>query len=239
VRVEIVEHEAALAAKAADAICEVARAQPECVLGLPTGSTPIATYRELHRREQAGAVDFSRATGFAIDEFAGVATGAPGTNRAFFEQHLGVRLRALHVPDAAANDADAEIRRFAALIDDGGGLDLCVLGIGLNGHIAFNEPGSTRDSRARAVTLDAATREAHAAAFGGLDQTPARGMTLGIADILTARRIIVIAQGAAKAAIVASAIEGPQTAEAPASWLQARDDALWLLDEASASRLRA
>ena len=112
-----------------------------------------------------------------------------------------------------------------------------MLGIGVNGHIAFNEPGSERDSRARVVTLTPESRAAHADAFGSLDRVPARGMTLGIADILAARRILVLATGAGKAAIVERILEGPMTAAVPASWLQPHADVTWLLDAAAASRL--
>jgi glucosamine-6-phosphate deaminase len=149
-----------------------------------------------------------------------------------------VRFRALHCPNPGAADPDEHIRAFADAIGRAGGLDLCVLGIGVNGHIAFNEPGSGADSRARAVDLAPASRQAHAASFGSLARVPARGMTLGVADLLAARSILMMAQGAGKAAILREAIEGPMTSAVPASWLQAHGDVKWLLDEAAAAALR-
>jgi glucosamine-6-phosphate deaminase len=236
-RVDVEPDEAALAIRASNIICEAVRAKPDARLGLPTGATPINTFRELERRSAAQAVDFSRATVFAIDEFAGVATEASGTNRAFFDRYLRVAFHALRCPDAAAIDPDAHIRAFAEEIGRGGGLDLCVLGIGVNGHIAFNEPGSARDSRARAVALTPASREAHGGAFGGLERVPVAGITLGVADLLESRRILVLAQGAGKACIVHAAIHGQQDAKVPATWLRSHPDVTWLLDAAAASML--
>src|SRR5438105_620338 len=147
-RIEVFPDEATLAIAAADAICDAVRAKPAAVLGLPTGKTPIATYAELDRRARSGAVDFSRANAYALDEFAGVEPTTPGTNAAFFREHLRIPLR-LHLPNPTAIDLDAEIATFAESIRSAGGFDLCVLGIGANGHIAFNEPPSARDAPAR------------------------------------------------------------------------------------------
>jgi glucosamine-6-phosphate deaminase len=230
---------AAVAVAAADAICEAVRAGPDARLGLPTGGTPILAYRELARREQRGEADFSRTTVYAIDEFAGVPAATPGTNASFYREYVRIGVRALECPDSEAADLDAEIRRFAEGIRRAGGLDLCVLGIGTNGHVAFNEPGSDRDSCARVVTLEGASRRAYADAFGGHDRVPEQGMTLGVGDLFEARRILVLAQGAHKADVVRAAIDGAQTAAVPASWLQSHSHVTWLLDEAAASQLSA
>lgn len=237
-RTEIVAGEEALAARAADIIRDAVRAKPAALLGLPTGNTPIRAYAELERRVAAGEADFSHTTIYAVDEFAGVTRATPGTNSLFYRQHLNIGQRALHCPNPSAHDADEHIRAFADAIRRAGGLDLCMLGIGINGHAAFNEPGSSRDSRARVVDLTPASREAHAATFGSLAAVPERGMTLGVADLLEARAILVLAAGSRKAAIVRLAIEGPQTADVPASWLQPHADVTWLLDEAAATGLR-
>jgi glucosamine-6-phosphate deaminase len=238
VQVRMYEDAEAVGQAASAIICDAVRAKPDTVLGLPTGTTPIPLYTELARIDAGGGVDFSRATAYAIDEFAGVARDAPGTNAAFFREHLHVGLRALHVPDAAAADPQAEIEAFAARLRKAGGFDLCVLGVGTNGHIAFNEPGSPADAPARVVELAPKSRAAHADAFGGLERVPARGMTLGIADVRASRRILELATGAAKAPIVAGAIEGPVTADVPASWLQAHANVTWLLDRTAASGLK-
>ncbi|HZP57313.1 MAG TPA: glucosamine-6-phosphate deaminase [Dehalococcoidia bacterium] len=236
-RIRVTRDAAALAVEAADAVCALLHAEPGAALGLPTGTTPVETYAELARRSDAGDCALHGATGWAIDEFAGVAADAPGTNRWWYARHLRVPLRALHVPEASAPDPQHEIEAFAARLATAGGLALCLLGVGENGHLAFNEPGSRRDSRARAVELTETSRRAHAENFGSLAAVPRRAMTLGIADLLEARALLVLAHGASKAAIVRAAIEGPQTAEVPASWLRDHDDVLWLLDEAAASGL--
>ena len=228
----------ALARAAADLICTAIDAKPDAVLGLPTGTTPIATYQELERRSAAGEADFSGATVYAIDEFAGVAPDTPGTNRMFYRAHLRLPVRALHVPDADAPEPNAHIAGFADAVRRAGGFDLCVLGIGANGHIAFNEPGAPRDARARVVELTESSRAAYASAFGAIERVPRQGMTLGIADLLEARAILVLATGAGKAEIVRRAIDGPMTAAVPASWLQAHGDGTWLLDAAAAQGLR-
>ena len=171
-------------------------------------------------------------------EFAGSTRTTPGANSVFYREHVRLGQRVLHCPNPSAQDPDEHIRAFADAIRRAGGIDLCMLGIGTNGHIAFNEPGSTHDSRADVVELTRASREAHAATFGSLDAVPARGMTLGVADLLEARSIVVLATGTAKAAIVRRAIEGAPTADVPASWLQSHADVLWVLDEAAAQQLR-
>ena len=237
-RIEVVADGAALASRAADVVVEVVRARPRALLGMLTGRTPVETYAELNRRVAEHEADFSQATVFAIDEFAGATRTTPGTNSAFYAEHLRFAPRELRCPDPAADDPDEHIRAFADEIRRAGGLDLCVLGIGRNGHIAFNEPGSPRDSRARVVDLEPASREAHARTFGSLEAVPAQGMTLGVADLLEARKILALALGTAKSAVVRDAIEGAQTAALPASWLQSHGDVTWVLDEAAASELR-
>jgi glucosamine-6-phosphate deaminase len=237
-RIEIVADEVALAVRAADVICAAVRAKPDALLGLPTGATPVGTYAELARRVAAGEADFSHATVWAIDEFAGATRATPGTNSVFYRHHLNLGQRALHCPNPSAHDPGEHIGAFADAIRRAGGLDVCVLGIGVNGHIAFNEPGSSRDARARVVDLTPASREAHAASFGSLDAVPERGMTLGVADLLEARSILALASGTGKAAIMRLAIEGPETAEVPASWLQSHADVTWVVDEAAAAELR-
>jgi glucosamine-6-phosphate deaminase len=228
----------ALACAGADIIAEVVRGKRDAVLGLPTGNTPIGMYGELQRRVDGGELDVSRVVAFAIDEFAGVPRSTPGTNSAFYRAHLRLPLRALHIPNPDAREPEAHITAFADALRRAGGFDLCVLGIGRNGHIAFNEPGSERTSHARVVELTQISREAHAGAFGGIECVPARGLTLGIAELLASAAILVLATGAEKAAIVREAIEGRVGAEVPASWLQEHPRCTWLLDQAAASKLQ-
>ena len=236
-RIEIVADEAALAVRAADLVCDAVRAKPAARLGLPTGNTPVLAYAEITRRVAAGTADFSRADVYAVDEFAGGTRTTPGTNSVFYRQYVNFGQRALHCPNPSATEPDEHIRAFADAIRRAGGLDLCMLGIGVNGHIAFNEPGSPRDSRSRVVVLTPASREAHAITFGSLAAVPSRGRTLGVADLLEARSIIVLASGARKATVARASIEGAQAAGVPASWLQSHAEVTWLLDAAAAAEL--
>jgi glucosamine-6-phosphate deaminase len=239
-RLEIVVDESAVGVRTADIICDVLKRKQDAVLGLPTGETPKAAYAELSGRIDRGEVDVRYVRAFAIDEFLTGSQAAAGTNLAFFADHVPALGRSIGIVPFSLSNAEAEsaVTAFAAQIRQLHGFDLCVLGIGANGHIAFNEPGSERDSRARVVGLTEQSRDAHAAAFGSVGAVPRRGVTLGVGDILESKSILVLAQGAAKAAIVARAIEGPQTADVPASWLQGHADVTWLLDEAAAAQLQ-
>lgn len=235
-RIEVLDDAAAVAARAADIICDVLRAKPGALLGLPTGATPLPVYAELERRARRDVGLFANATGYAIDEFVAARRDMPGTNGAYYREHVWLPLHALHCPDASAPDPAQHIHGYADAIQERGGLDLCMLGVGVNGHLAFNEPGSPADSRARVVTLAPETRAAYATAFGG--EAPEMGMTLGIAELLASRQVLVLATGARKATIVRAAIEGPATAAVPASWLRAHAAVTWLLDREAAAALR-
>ena len=230
-RVDVAASSAEFDRKAADAIREAARSRERAAIGLPSGTTPLGMYAELAQQPDG----LETTVWFAIDELHGVARDHPATNATYFRRHApGL---AVEVLDSESDDPDAERARFSRLLADAGGLELVVLGIGANGHIAFNEPGSAFDSRARRVALAAETRRQYAAQFASLDETPAHGLTLGIADLLSARRVLLLARGEEKAAAVAAAIEGPLTEELPASALRRHDDVTVLLDGAAASAL--
>jgi glucosamine-6-phosphate deaminase len=227
-----------LARRAADMLGAIVRGKPDAVLGLATGKTPLGLYAELSRRVAAGDIDLRGVVAFAIDELHGVPRDHPATNASYFARELSVPLAALHIMDSEAPDPQAECDRVRELIERAGGLDLVMLGIGRNGHLAFNEPGSPFDSRARRVTLAQSTREQYVPYFGSLEQTPAFGLTLGLSDLLAARKALLLATGADKAEIVAHALEGPVSEQVPASALQRHPDATVLLDPAAAARLR-
>ena len=238
-RVEIAATPEELARRAADAFCAVVRAKPAAALGLASGKTPLGLYAELERRVGRGEIDLTQATAFAIDELYGVPREHPATNTTYFRRELsGVLLRTLHVMDSEAPEADEECSRFLRRIADAGGLDLVVLGIGTNGHLAFNEPGSSFDSRARKAALERSSREPYAPHFGSLEATPAFGLTLGIADLLAAPRALLLASGADKAEAVALAFDGPVTEAVPASALQRHADVTVVLNREAASELR-
>jgi glucosamine-6-phosphate deaminase len=236
-KIDIPATDEEVAARAADVLGDVVSATPAAVLGLPTGATPLGLYAELARRVRDEGLDLSGVAGFAIDELHGVPPGHPATNASYFREHVTSRLtlRTLRLLDSEAPDPERECARFDALIAEAGGLDLVVLGIGVNGHIAFNEPGSPFDSRCRRVALERSTREPYVRRFGSIDATPSHGLTVGIADIMAARRVLLLAIGADKASIVARALEGPVTEEVPASVLQRHSAVVALLDREAAA----
>jgi glucosamine-6-phosphate deaminase len=234
VPIEVLPDAARTGHHAADLVCDAVRHTPGAWVGLPTGATPLPLYQELqHRHATAGCI-LRDLTPCAVDEFIDLLAG-DGTNQAFYRRHLPFVADRFRCPDPASTDPERDIRTLAGEIAARGGLDLCVLGIGANGHIAFNEPGSPVESRARVVDLAPETRAAHAEAFGGT--APIRGMTLGVADLRASQRILVLATGLHKAAVVRRALRGPASADCPASWLQDHPDVTWLLDEAASALL--
>ena len=223
-------------------IASALRDDPEAVLGLPTGRSPVAAYAELRRMHASGDLDMSRARTFNLDEFAGIDAAHPGSFRRFMEEHLfgGVNVdrRRVHFLDGAATDLDAECERYEAAIDAAGGIDLQVLGIGANGHIGFNEPGDELAARTHRVRLHDVTRRENAALFGGdADAVPREALSMGMATILRARRIVLIATGKRKARCVERTVRGPLTTRLPASFLQTHRDVELFLDRAAAALL--
>jgi glucosamine-6-phosphate deaminase len=220
----VVDDAEAMGRLAADLVAkQMARTSP-FVLGLPTGSTPIPFYRELVRRHKEGLLDFSGVITFNLDEYGGLAPDDPHSFTAYMHTHLfdhvNIRPENVHVPNGAAADLDGEAERYEAAIDAAGGIDCLVLGIGQNGHIGFNEPGSSLGSLTRTKYLRGETRKAAAAAFGGEEHVPREVITMGCGTILKAHRILLLAGGAKKAEIVKRALEGPVTTMVPASILQ-------------------
>ncbi|NQW02777.1 MAG: glucosamine-6-phosphate deaminase [Acidobacteria bacterium] len=230
------------ASAAATRIVNVLRDNPAVVVGLPTGHTPIPMYRALVRAYQAGRADFSRATTFNLDEFAGLGRDDAGSYRTFMESHLfdhvNLAPQRAHVIDGRASDWRQELERFERRIARAGGMDLIVLGIGQNGHLGFNEPADALPARSHRVALRQQSRRANATLFGGRWQdVPPYALSMGIGTILNARRTILLATGASKARIVARALTGPVTTKVPASLLQTHPNMMVVLDRDAASRL--
>jgi glucosamine-6-phosphate deaminase len=234
------DDEDALAAALATRVLEAIAANPELVLGLPTGRTPLGFYREL--RERKG--DWSKVRTFNLDEFVGVDAGHPGSYRAFMQSelfdHVSIDPANVGMLDGRASDLKAECRRYEVAITDAGGIDLQILGIGGNGHIGFNEPAAGLCARTHIAELERNTREANAQLFGG-DWTavPERALSMGMATILGARNIVMMAIGAEKADAVAGMVEGLITTDLPASFLQVHPRVTVMLDQKAAMRLKA
>ena len=242
-KIRIFESPDAVACAVAERVADALAARPSLVLGLPTGRTPIAAYAELRRFHEAGRADFSRASTFNLDEFAGLAASHPNSFRTFMERHLfgAVNLAAerIHFLNGAADDLDAECDRYETAIAAAGGLDLQILGIGSNGHIGFNEPGDELAARTHRVTLADSTRRDNAPFFGGDPaQVPREALSMGMGTILKAHEILLIATGERKARCVERAVGGPVTTRLPASFLQLHPRVELCLDRAAASRLR-
>jgi glucosamine-6-phosphate deaminase len=226
-----------VAVRLADALQQ----KPDLVFGLATGRTPIALYDELARVTISRNLDWSAATTFNLDEFVGLGPEDPGSYRRFMQEHLfrHTNLRPERINFLVGNaDPDAECERYERTIAAAGGIDIQILGIGTNGHIGFNEPAPGLEARTHRVTLTIETRRSNAALFGGrLEQVPAEALSMGMATILQARTLILLAHGDRKAQCVAAVVHGPLTTELPASFLQLHGDVDLILDTAAASAL--
>ena len=226
--------------RAARIVGRLLRAKPDAALALPTGSTPRGIYAELVRQHRDEGLSFARATAFNLDEYVGIPPDHPGSfRRAMHEalyRHVDLSPDRAHAPDGQAADLAAACAGYEAAIAAAGGLDLALLGLGTDGHIAFNEPTSSFGSRTRLKTLTDETRAANRATFGA-DRVPHHALTVGIATILSARRCLLVGFGAAKAAAVAKMVEGPLAALVPASALQLHPQATVIVDEAAAEGL--
>lgn len=231
----------AACARAAEIIADLLAAKPDAVLALPAGNTPRPVYAELARRHREQGLSFARATAFSLDEYAGLAADHPAAFRRFMQEalysHVDLPRERAHAPAGDAADPRAACEDYERAIAAAGGLDLCFLGIGGNGHIAFNEPGAPVDARTQVVALADDTRRAIVPSFGA-GPVPTHALTIGVGTILAARRCVLLAYGAAKAAVVARAIEERPSPALPASALQLHADATFILDAAAAAGLR-
>lgn len=212
------------------------------MLGLATGSTPLGFYDELVEMHGRGEIDFSRVTTFNLDEYSGLGPDHPQSYAWFMRENFFSRVNVpaerIHIPNGLAKDIPAHCEEYEAAIRAAGGIDLQLLGIGTDGHIGFNEPSSSLGSRTRLKTLTERTIRDNARYFPSPDEVPRHVITMGVGTILDARRCMVLAFGAEKAAAVAAMAEGPITAEVPASALQLHASCTLLVDEAAAGALK-
>lgn len=228
---------------AADPIARLVDRNPDAVLGLATGSSPLSIYADLADRVAAGTLSLARVRGFMLDEYVGLPADHPQRYRNVIDRDLISRSdlnpALVQGPDGLAEDIPTACAAYEDAIDDAGGVDLQILGIGVDGHIGFNEPGSSLGSRTRIKTLTRQTRQDNARFFDGdVDAVPQHCLTQGIATIMAARRIILVATGQAKAEAVHHLVEGSISAMWPATILQMHPAVTVILDSASASRLQ-
>jgi glucosamine-6-phosphate deaminase len=228
----------AATAIAARIIARLIREKPSAVLGLATGGTPLLLYRELAKMN----LDWRKVTTFNLDEYAGLPPSHPQSYHTFmrenFFRHINIAEKNTHIPDGIAKDIPAMCERYEKKIRAAGGIDLQLLGIGTDGHIGFNEPSSSLASRTRLKTLTPRTRRDNARFFEGETNVPHHAITMGIGTILEARHCLLLAFGAKKSRAVAEAVEGPVTANNPASVLQMHPKVTFCVDAPAASRLK-
>lgn len=232
-----------LARLAADAVESLLRRKPDAVLGLATGSSPLKVYDELARRHAEAGLSFAQARAFMLDEYVGLAADHPERYRNVIDTEIASRVDfapdAVQGPDGLAEDLVGACAAYERAIDDAGGVDLQLLGIGTDGHIAFNEPGSSLASRTRIKTLTDQTRADNARFFGGdVDQVPQHCLTQGLGTIMQARHLMLLATGRGKAEAVHQLVEGPVSAMWPATIMQHHPHVTVLVDSAAASRLQ-
>lgn len=209
--------------------------KPGCVLGLATGSTPIGTYRSLIERYQNGDLDFSQVSSINLDEYKGLSPENDQSYRYFMNEHLfnhiNIDKNRTHVPDGLEPDAEKACCDYNKIIESHGGIDLQLLGLGLNGHIGFNEPSDVFEKETHCVDLTQSTIDANSRFFASMDDVPKQAYTMGVKTIMQAKKVVLLATGAAKAEIVKKAFFGDVTPQVPASILQFHNDFTLIGDE--------
>jgi len=240
--VVVVENYDELSKDGAKAVASLVRKKPDCVLGFATGSTPLGMYAELIRMHKEEGLDFSKVVTFNLDEYVGL---PPAHERSYHHfmwknlfDHVNVNPRYVHIPDGMADDVVEQCDWYERKIEEFGGIDLQILGIGVNGHIAFNEPGSSLGSRTRIKTLKETTRRDNARFFDSLNEVPEYAITMGVGTIMEAHGLLLLASGTEKADAVAATVEGPITAKYPATIVQMHRFATILIDRDAAANLQ-
>lgn len=242
-KVIICENYGEMSRKAAQVFIDQLKEKPDSVLGFATGSTPVGMYQELIKAYNRGGVDFQETTSFNLDEYYPIASENNQSYYYFMHEqlfnHIDIQIENVHIPDGETRDVEKFCLEYEEAIRQAGGIDLQVLGIGRNGHIAFNEPGSSFDSRTRVVDLDQDTIEANSRFFKNISEVPRQAITMGLATIMECKKIVILANGKSKAEAVAKAVEGEATEEVPASTLQRHGDVMFVLEKEAASKLKS
>lgn len=241
-RVVIVKDYEQMSRAAASIIAKQVRSNPLSVLGLATGSTPLGTYKELVRMHRKDGLDFSRVRTFNLDEYYGINPSHPESYHTFMFENLfnkvNVRAENVSIPDGKTEDVEKFCVDYERKIKRAGGIDLQLLGIGRDGHVGFNEPGSSLGSRTRLKTLAEETVRDNARFFGSERKVPRLAITMGVGTILEARKLVMLASGEGKAEAVKMSVEGPVTAQVTASALQLHPHVTLIIDEGAASTLK-
>jgi len=241
-RVIITKDYDAMSRRAAKFVRELVEKKPDAVIGFATGSTPIGLYKELIKMHKEEGLDFSKIVTFNLDEYIGLPKDHPESYHTFMWEnlfkHINVNPSNVHIPDGTVPDVEAYCQWYEERIKKFGGIDLQILGIGRDGHIGFNEPGSSLGSRTRIKTLARETIEDNARFFDGdISKVPRQAITMGVGTIMEARTLLLLASGKNKAEAVKKTVEGPITAMVPASIMQLHPKAILVLDEEAASLL--
>ena len=238
-RIIVAKDPAEVGKLAADQFEAVLNAKPACVIGLATGSTPLPLYRELIAREKAGKIDFSRVRSANLDEYKGLAPDHPQSYRRFMQEnlfdHISIKPENTIVPDGLAADVQAMCEAYEKKIEEWGGVDVQLLGIGHDGHIGFNEPEDHFPGMTHEVILTDMTRDANKRFFDSIDEVPTAAYTMGIGTVMAAKKIVMVITGKDKAQILKQSFFGPVTPEVPASILQFHPDVTVICDEAAYS----
>ena len=226
-----------LSTKAAALICAQVNVKPNCVLGLATGSSPLGTYAKIIEKCANGEVDFSEVTSINLDEYMGLDGTHDQSYRYFMNtklfDHVNVNKENTHVPNGSADDAAAEAARYEAFVRSLGGADIQILGIGRNGHIAFNEPAEALYPATHVTGLTEDTIDANARFFASADEVPTKALTMGMGTILSAKKIIILANGKGKHEAVSAMLSGMVTTSCPASFLNLHADVTLICDHAA------
>lgn len=232
-----------LSRKAANIISAQIIMKPDCVLGLATGGSPVGTYKELIRRYEMGDLDFSQVSSVNLDEYRGLSPENDQSYRYFMNtnlfNHVNIDKSRTHVPNGLEPDADKACADYNAIIAKSGGIDLQLLGLGHNGHIGFNEPADTFSLETNCVDLQESTIAANTRFFEKEEDVPRQAYTMGIGNIMQAKKIVVVVSGKDKAKILREVVKGPITPHVPASALQLHPDVTIVADEAALSLLDA
>lgn len=237
-RIIVCENYELLSKKAAQIVGSQMILEPKSVLGLATGSTPIGMYENLIKMYEKGLIDFSKIKTFNLDEYYKLSIDNNQSYHYFMDEnlfnHININRENIHIPNGMADDIEAECILYDKMIDDNGGIDIQILGIGNNAHIGFNEPTINFNKGTHVITLDESTREANARFFNNLDEVPTKAITMGTGSIFKSKKILLLANGRNKAEAIYNTVHGKVTPEVPSSILQFHKDVIMILDKEAA-----